>query len=142
MHPAIDRTLPGRPATRNPDPGALVRELLRPEAYPGPRPTGVEVRHSHGSWVFLTDGEAWKVRRPIDDELLDQGDADRRRRCAEEEVRRGRRLAPAIYQGVVPLHRGAAGTPSRAAGRWSTSRSGCAGCPRRTRPPSWPRRGA
>jgi hypothetical protein len=58
-HAATERTLPGRPATRNPDPGALVRELLRPEAYPGRRPSGVEVRHGHGSWVFLTENEAW-----------------------------------------------------------------------------------
>src|SRR5690348_5663655 len=109
MNAALDRTLPGRPATRNPDPGALVRELLRPEAYPGPRPSGVEVRHSHGSWVFLTDAEAWKVRRPVDDDLLDQGDADRRRRRGEEEALRGRRLAPGVYQGVVLLVRGRGG---------------------------------
>jgi aminoglycoside phosphotransferase family enzyme len=106
---AIDTTLPGRPASRNPDPGALVRELLRPEAYPGPRPSGVEVRHSHGSWVFLTDTDAWKVRRPVDDGLLDQGDADRRRRRCEEELRLGRRLAPGVYREVVPLVRGLGG---------------------------------
>jgi aminoglycoside phosphotransferase family enzyme len=109
MQAAIDRTLPGRPATRDPDPGALVRELLRPEAYPGPRPSGVEVRHTHGAWVFLTDADAWKVRRPVEDGLLDQGDADRRRRCCEQELRLGRRLAPAVYRGVVPLVRGPGG---------------------------------
>jgi aminoglycoside phosphotransferase family enzyme len=106
---AIDTTLPGRPASRDPDPGALVRELLRPEAYPGPRPSGVEVRHSHGSWVFLTDTDAWKVRRPVEDGLVDQGDADRRRRCCEEELRLGRRLAPGVYREVVPLLRGVGG---------------------------------
>jgi aminoglycoside phosphotransferase family enzyme len=108
-HAATERTLPGRPATRNPDPGALVRELLRPEAYPGRRASGVEVRHGHGSWVFLTENEAWKVRRPVDDGLLDQGDADRRRRACEEELRVGQRLAPDVYREVVPLHRGPGG---------------------------------
>jgi len=109
VQPAIDRTLPGRPASRNPDPRALVRELLRPEAYPGPRASGVEVRHTHGSWVFLNDREAWKVRRPVEDALLDLPDADRRRRCCEEELRLGRRLAPDVYWEVVPIQRGTAG---------------------------------
>jgi aminoglycoside phosphotransferase family enzyme len=106
---ASERTLPGCPASRNPDPGALVRELLRPEAYPGPRPSGVEVRHTHGSWVFLTDGEAWKVRRPMEDALVDLPDADCRRRCCEDELWLGQRLAPDVYREVVPLHRGAGG---------------------------------
>jgi hypothetical protein len=35
---------------------------------------------------------------------LDQSDADRRRRCCEEEVRLGRRLAPDVYRGVSPIH--------------------------------------
>lgn len=97
------RTLPGRPAARHPDPRALVRELLRPEAYPEPRPSGVEVRHTHASWVFLTDDEAWKVKRPVRHDGPDYGDPDRRRRCCEDEVRLGRRLAPDVYRGVAPI---------------------------------------
>jgi aminoglycoside phosphotransferase family enzyme len=102
-------TLTGRPAARNPNPGALVRELLRPEAYPGPVPSGVEVRHTHASWVFLTDGEAWKVKQPVNRGFADFSDADRRRRCCEEEVRLGRRLAPDVYRGVSPIHSGPGG---------------------------------
>ena len=109
MGPHIDHTLQGRPAARNPNPGALVRELLRPEAYPGPAPSGVEVRHTHASWVFLTDTEAWKIKRPIDLGFLDYSDAEKRRRCCEEEVRLGRRLAPDVYRGVVPLRAGGDG---------------------------------
>ena len=109
MGPHIDHTLQGRPAARNPNPGALVRELLRPEAYPGPAPSGVEVRHTHASWVFLTDGEAWKVKRPVSRGAFDFSDADRRRRGCEEEVRLGRRLAPDVYRGVAPVHHGPEG---------------------------------
>jgi aminoglycoside phosphotransferase family enzyme len=110
MYPHTDRaTLVGRPAARNANPGALVRELLRPEAYPGPAPSGVEVRHTQASWVFLTDGEAWKVKRPVERGFLDCADADRRRWCCEEEVRLGRRLAPDVYRGVAPVHGGAGG---------------------------------
>jgi len=110
MDPQIDQpTLSGRPAARNPNPGALVRELLRPEAYPDPPAHGVEVRQTHASWVFLTDHEAWKVKRPVNRGLLDCSDAEGRRRCCEEEVRLGRRLAPDVYQGVSPLLNGPAG---------------------------------
>lgn len=91
------------PASR-PDAGALVRNLLRPEAYPPPRPSGVELRHTHASWVFLTDTEAWKVKRPVDYGFLDYSDADKRRHGCEEEVRLGRRLAPDVYKGVAPIH--------------------------------------
>jgi aminoglycoside phosphotransferase family enzyme len=108
-HQNDQTTLPGRPAARNPNPGALVRELLRPEAYPGPAPSGVELRHTHASWVFLTDGEAWKVKQPVSRGSLDFSSADRRRLCCEEEVRLGRRLAPDVYRGVSPIHTGPSG---------------------------------
>lgn len=107
--PDTQRTLPGRPAARNPNPGALVRELLRPEAYPDPPTYGVEVRQTHASWVFLTDHEAWKVKRAVHRGSLDCSDPDRRRLCCEEEVRLGRRLAPDVYRGVSPLVNGPTG---------------------------------
>src|SRR5687768_5229589 len=44
----------------------LVEHLLDPSNYPPPRPSRVEFRSTHLSWVFLTDGEAWKVKRPVD----------------------------------------------------------------------------
>jgi aminoglycoside phosphotransferase family enzyme/predicted kinase len=103
---STDQTLPlfqtRAPAPR-PDPGALVRDLLRPEAYPTPMPSSVELRHTHASWVFLTDTQAWKVKRPVDHGFLDYSDAEKRRRCCEEEVRLGRRLAPDVYLGVAPI---------------------------------------
>lgn len=87
----------------------LVRDLLRPTAYPQPRPRQVELASTHISWVFLTDDDAWKVKRPVTLAFLDYGTAEMRRLCCEEEVRLNRRLAPDVYLGVVPIRLGAAG---------------------------------
>jgi hypothetical protein len=59
--------------------------------------------------VFLTGSEAWKVKRPVDLGFLDYSDALGRRRCCEEEVRLGARLAPDVYLGVAPVYLGRAG---------------------------------
>jgi aminoglycoside phosphotransferase family enzyme/predicted kinase len=88
---------------------ALVPDLLRCEAYPAPAPSGVELRHTHASWVFLTDTDAWKVKRPVDYGFLDFSDAEKRRRCCESEMAIGKRLAPDVYRGVAPIYAGPAG---------------------------------
>ncbi len=84
--------------------GGLVRDLARTVAYPPPQPRGVEIRQTHASWVFLTEHDVWKVKRPVDYGFLDYSDAERRRQCCEEEVRLGRRLAPDVYRGVAPIY--------------------------------------
>src|SRR5207249_4167595 len=53
---------------------------------------------------FLTEDEAWKVKRPVDYGFLDYSDAEKRLRSCTEEVRLGRRLAPDVYRGVWPVH--------------------------------------
>jgi aminoglycoside phosphotransferase family enzyme/predicted kinase len=85
---------------------SLVDDLLRPAAYPPPRPAHVALAATHASWVFLTDEEVWKVKRPVDFGFLDYSDAEKRRRCCEEEVRLGSRLAPDVYRGVVSVRGG------------------------------------
>jgi aminoglycoside phosphotransferase family enzyme/predicted kinase len=87
----------------------LLADLARPEAFPPPRPERVTVATTHASWVFLTDTEAWKVKRPVDFGFLDFSTPDKRRRCCEDEVRLGARLAPGIYRGVAPILLGAGG---------------------------------
>lgn len=82
---------------------SLVDHLSCPDAYPEPRPTRVEVVTTHASWVFLTDREVWKVKRPVKFGFLDYSDAAKRRRACEDEVRLGERLAAGIYRGVVPI---------------------------------------
>jgi aminoglycoside phosphotransferase family enzyme/predicted kinase len=64
---------------------------------------------THISWVFLTDREVWKLKRPVDYGFVDYTTLDRRQRCCEEEVRLNRRLAPDVYLGVVPVRLGPEG---------------------------------
>jgi aminoglycoside phosphotransferase family enzyme/predicted kinase len=87
----------------------VVEGLLRPEAYPPPRPTRVDLAATHISWVFLTDHDVWKVKRPVDYGFLDYTTLERRRHFCEEEVRLNRRLAPDVYLGVVPVRGSPAG---------------------------------
>jgi aminoglycoside phosphotransferase family enzyme/predicted kinase len=90
-------------------PDAIPGDLARPEAYPPPRPAEVTIAATHASWVFLTETEAWKVKRPVNYGFLDFSTAEKRRQCCADEVRLGARLAPDVYRGVVPIYRGASG---------------------------------
>jgi uncharacterized protein len=87
----------------------MVEALLRPDAYPPPPPTRVEMVATHISWVFLTDQDVWKVKRPVDYGFADYTTLERRRHFCHEEVRLNRRLAPDVYLGVVPVRLGPAG---------------------------------
>lgn len=88
---------------------SMLEELMRPEAYPPPAPASVQLVTTHISWVFLTDGDAWKVKRPVDYGFVDYTSLDRRRHFCHEEVRLNRRLAPDVYLGVVPVRKGPSG---------------------------------
>jgi hypothetical protein len=88
---------------------SLLDDLRRPEAYPAPRPSRVAQLTTHISWVFLTDREVWKLKRPVDYGFVNYTTLERRRRCCEDEVRLNRRLAPDVYLGVVPVRLGPEG---------------------------------
>ncbi|AKV01034.1 hypothetical protein AKJ09_07697 [Labilithrix luteola] len=92
-----------------PDSRKLERDLARPEAYPLPRPGAVEVRETHISWAFLTEGDVYKVKKPIDLGFLDFSTLEKRRRACEAEVVLNERLAASVYLGVVPVHRSSDG---------------------------------
>ena len=82
----------------------LIAALSEPAAYP--HPVGaVEVRQTHISVVFLAGPFAYKVKKPLDLGFLDYGTLARRRHFCEREVALNRRLAPAVYLGVVPVVR-------------------------------------
>jgi aminoglycoside phosphotransferase family enzyme/predicted kinase len=82
----------------------LIEGLADPAAYPEPV-AGVEVRQTHISVVFLAGGHAYKVKKPVNLGFLDFSTLARRRHFCAEEVRLNRRLAPAVYRGVVPVTR-------------------------------------
>ena len=84
-------------------PERIVRDLLEPRAYGALRPGGIELRSTHASWVFLTEREVFKVKRPVDFGFLDFRTQEARRACAEAEVRLNRRLAADVYLGVEPV---------------------------------------
>ncbi len=80
----------------------IVQDLLRREAY-GLGSGKVTLRTTHASWVFLTERDVWKLKRPVELGFLDFRDVGSRRRACEEEVRLNRRLAPDVYLGVEPV---------------------------------------
>jgi aminoglycoside phosphotransferase family enzyme/predicted kinase len=84
------------------DLGRLVERLSDPAFYPEPT-GGVEVVQTHISYIFLTDGYAYKVKKPVDFGFLDYTTLERRRVCCEQEVSLNGRLCPDTYLGVVPL---------------------------------------
>jgi aminoglycoside phosphotransferase family enzyme/predicted kinase len=86
----------------------LLGDLLRREAYDAD-PGEVRLETTHASWVFLTEREVWKIKRPVDLGFLDFRTIEARRRDCEEEVRLNRRLARDVYLGVCPVYRTVSG---------------------------------
>ena len=84
-------------------------DLLRPEAYPAPGPLDVELRETHVSWVFLTEGEVFKIKKPVKLPFLDFSTLEARRRACEAELLLNTRLAVGAYLGLVPVRLDAQG---------------------------------
>lgn len=80
----------------------LIETLSKAEAYPHPV-TQIQVIETHISWLFLTGDYAYKVKKPVDFGFLDFTTLEKRRFCCEEELRLNQRLAPDIYDAVVPI---------------------------------------
>jgi uncharacterized protein len=108
MVEAGSRTLGESVATDGPV-RSMLEDLRSPDAYPVPRPSVVTLVTTHISWVFLTDREVWKLKRPVDYGFVNYTTLERRRHCCEDEVRLNRRLAPDVYLGVVPVRLGPRG---------------------------------
>ncbi len=83
---------------------SLVRALADRSFYPH-RPTSVEVRQTHISWVFLAGDLVYKLKKPIRLAFLDYSTRELRRRCCLAEVELNRRLAPSTYLGVALIRR-------------------------------------
>ena len=71
--------------------------------------SGLELRQTHISWVYLSANEVWKVKKPVDFGFLDFTTVEKRRRMCEAELRLNRRLAPNVYRDIVSVRRDAAG---------------------------------
>ena len=82
----------------------LVAAMLRPEFYPD-KPTEVELRQTHISYVFIAGDRVYKVKKNVKFPFLDYSTLDKRRHFCAEEVRLNRRLAPNTYLGTVGISR-------------------------------------
>lgn len=80
----------------------LIAALLSPDAFPE-RPEEVRLVQTHISYVFILPDFVYKIKKPVDFGFLDFTTLEKRRFFCEEEVRLNSRLAPEIYQGVVPI---------------------------------------
>lgn len=84
--------------------GELVAAMSDPAFYPQ-SPSGVEVRETHGSYVFIAGELAYKLKKAVRFEFLDYSTAALRQRMCQEELRLNRRLAPSVYRAVRSLIR-------------------------------------
>jgi aminoglycoside phosphotransferase family enzyme len=82
--------------------GRKLAFLSDPASYAGATEK-VDAVETHMSWVFLTDREALKLKKPIRLDGVDFTNRTERRRVCGEEVRLNRRLAPQVYLGVLAL---------------------------------------
>lgn len=64
------------------------------------RALGAELVETHISWILLTGGLAFKLKKPVRLPFVDYSTRALRQQFCEEEVRLNRRLAPGLYLGV------------------------------------------
>jgi len=86
----------------------LVVDLSRPENLPG-APPRIEFLFTHGSLVFRTGTDVYKLKRPRDYGFFDYTTLEARRHFCDEELRLNRRTAPDVYLDVLPVFRDARG---------------------------------
>jgi aminoglycoside phosphotransferase family enzyme len=81
---------------------AKVAFLSRPDAYAQPL-HDVARRETHMSWVFLAGEKVYKLKKPVWFPYLDFSTLARREAACRAELVLNRRLAPDVYEAVVPL---------------------------------------
>ena len=80
----------------------MVRALDNPLAF-GHSVDRLRLIETHISWVILTGGYVYKIKKPVDFGFLDFSTLDKRRHFCQEELRLNRRFAPGIYLDVVEI---------------------------------------
>ena len=87
---------------------AKVAFLSRGDGY-RPPVSDVRRRETHMSEVFLADDKAYKLKKPVRFPYLDFSTLARRESACRAELALNRRLAPDIYENMVPIVRTQAG---------------------------------
>ena len=86
----------------------IVRFLSRPDSYT--HSVGkILRRETHVSHVFLAGPFAYKLKKPVKFPFLDASTLKHRKRFCRLELSLNRRLAPAVYLGMVPIAEAAGG---------------------------------
>ncbi|WP_287128138.1 bifunctional aminoglycoside phosphotransferase/ATP-binding protein [Candidatus Cyanaurora vandensis] len=80
----------------------LIDRMLEPSFYPHPVTT-VRLVQTHISYVFLTGTRAYKVKKPVNFGFLDFSTLAKRQFFCAEELRLNQRLAPDLYEMVLPI---------------------------------------
>lgn len=78
--------------------------LADPASYPGVV-RSVEVVETHAAMVFLTEHEAFKIKKAVTFPYLDFGTVEKRKAACEYELQINQPHAPQIYLGVVEITR-------------------------------------
>ncbi len=85
----------------------IVRVLSTPATHGAVAP--VEVIETHAAMVFLTDSDAYKIKRPVRYDYLDFSTPEKRRAMLDHELELNRPFTPELYLGLVPITCGADG---------------------------------
>jgi aminoglycoside phosphotransferase family enzyme/predicted kinase len=64
---------------------------------------GGQLIETHISWVILTGGDAYKIKKPLRLPFVDYSSVGARHYFCNEELRLNRRLAPSLYVDVMPI---------------------------------------
>ncbi len=79
-----------------------IQALFKPDTYPHPVET-ITMIQTHISWVFLTGGYAYKLKKPLDLGFLNFSTLSKRHYYCEQELSLNRRLTDDVYLDVLPL---------------------------------------
>ncbi len=80
----------------------LIESLCQPDCYDHPVQQ-TELIETHISWVILTGGYAYKLKKGVDFGFLDYSTLEKRRTQCEKELKLNRRTAAPLYLEVVPV---------------------------------------
>ncbi len=80
----------------------LIQQMLEPAFYPHPV-ASVNLVQTHGAYVLLTGSHAYKIKKPVDFGFMDYSTLEKRNFYLHEELRLNQRLAPQLYQEVLPI---------------------------------------
>lgn len=102
---------PGPPAVRSRETPSGQPERFHPDLL---ETEGFELIETHISWVLLeggrhSDGDVFKVKKPVDLGFLDFTTLEARREACDAEVELNRRLGEGVYLGVVAVVAGVDG---------------------------------